>query len=33
VADDRELSLALERWLVEGPIQMPDRVFDSVAQD
>jgi hypothetical protein len=31
MTDDRQLSLALERWLDEGPIQMPDRVFDTVA--
>jgi len=31
MTDDRQLSRVIERWLEDGPIQMPDRVFDGVA--
>ena len=31
MTDDRHLSSVIETWLAEGPIQMPDRVFDEVA--
>ena len=31
MTDDRELSLILDRWLAEGPTEMPDRVVDVVA--
>ena len=31
MTDDRHLSSVIETWLAEGPVQMPDRVFDTVA--
>jgi len=31
MTDDRQLSRVIELWLEDGPIQMPDRVFDGVA--
>jgi hypothetical protein len=31
MTDDRELSRILERWFVDGPTEMPDRVIDVVA--
>jgi hypothetical protein len=31
MTDDRELSLILDRWLDDGPTEMPDRVIDVVA--
>jgi hypothetical protein len=31
MTDDRELSLILDRWLSDGPTEMPDRVIDVVA--
>lgn len=30
MTDDRELSLILDRWLSDGPTEMPDRVIDAV---
>ena len=33
MTDDRELSLILDRWLTDGPTEMPDRVIDVVAAD
>jgi len=31
MTDDRELSLIIDRWLEEGPVEMPDRVIDTTA--
>jgi hypothetical protein len=31
MTDDRDLSLILDRWLSDGPAEMPDRVIDAVA--
>src|SRR3954468_4774783 len=31
MTDERELSLLLDRWLSDGPVEMPDRVIDAVA--
>jgi hypothetical protein len=31
MTDDRELSLILDRWFDDGPVEMPDRVIDVVA--
>ena len=31
MTDDRELSLILDRWLADGPTEMPDRVVDVIA--
>jgi hypothetical protein len=31
MTDDRELSLILDRWLDDGPVEMPDRVIDVTA--
>jgi hypothetical protein len=30
MTDDRDIARVLELWLADGPIQMPDRVFDAV---
>src|SRR4051812_13124600 len=31
MTDDRDLSLILDRWLDDGPTEMPDRVIDVTA--